>query len=463
MNFFLLIRFSLVKITFSITFHSTHQKNYEFFSLNSWSAFTEEAVYIFQVTRAARHRSFSLTALSNSFEISFSIRRLFFSFARSKRVEEDDISEYVSYENDEEENNENSMSNSTNYLNEAVSNEIWNIYSEFNSDVNDDIIYESENEKKKHATHHSNELEKTKHILKVMNRLRISFIKFFVTAMRSNTRIAKTFAIRLHEKENSNIFKELMIRKNKSKEDRLKILEIINWQTMLRRKIVKLFITAFFEKFNIKKYLEKFRYTDLRIVVENVLQSNAFFLLSLFRAIMTSASKQSHRDDSTRRLIIIFAIICFTYKSLTCINWSMQFALQFHAHDIKIRILKLKYQVDINSEYNAFLKVVKLMQREIAKEMIQKERSSDQWIMIWNNVEFTIEVREQRLDNIKRFISWTTAQQIMPTSWSSEEIHQHMYHSKYKLSFRNLLNHSHLNMSNDVQIQVNVFSCFHYD
>ena len=219
--------------------------------------------------------------LSNSLEISFSIKKLFFSRAKSQRIKEDDISNYVLYDDDEENDNESSMFDNTNYSNEAFSNAFWNIFSIFISN-NEDIIFEFENEKKIYVTRNNNELKKTKYILKMMNRFRISFIKFFVTTMRSNTKIAKTFANKLHEKKNSNLFKKLMIRKNKTKKNRLKIFEIINWQTMLRRKIVNLFFTIFFEKFDVKEYFEKFKYKNLQIVVEKILQSNVFFYWMLF-------------------------------------------------------------------------------------------------------------------------------------------------------------------------------------
>ena len=461
MNLSLPIRLSPAKNTLPTTPHPAHQENYDFSSL-SWSAFTEEAIYTPQVARAGRHRSFFLTDLPNSPEASFSIRRLLSSRAESQRVKEDDISDYVPYDDDEEDDNESSMFDSTNYSDEAFSDAFWDTLSTFIPD-NEDIISEFEDEKEVHVTRNSNELEKTKYILGVMSRFRISLIKFFVTAMRSNTRTARTFANKLHEEENSDLFKGLMIRKNKAKEDRLKVLEIIDWQTMLRREIVSLSSTAFFGKFDVREYLGEPRYRDLQTVVEEVLQPNAPLLLSALHAVMAPARKQSHRGDPTRRLITIFAIICFTYKPYTCTNWPMQFALQFHAHGTKIRVLGLGYQAGINSGYNAVLKVIKLIQRHIAKEMVTRGRSSRHWTMVYDNIEITMGVREQRLDSIKRFISWTTAQQIVPATWPANGIHQHMYHPKTKLKSSDLVSHSHLDISKDVHIQVGIFPCFHHD
>ena len=283
-----------------------------------------------------------------------------------------------------------------------------------------------------------------------MNRFCMSFFKFFITLIHSNHKIKRDFTNHLHKKNNLNLLKSIFVRKNKDKQNRIKIFKIINWHNILRQKIKQLFKTRFFEKFDVKNYFRNFSINDLSTIMQKKIDSNVFQLLNFFRAIMTFVREKSHRNDFTRRYIIIFAIICFTYKSYTCINWSIQFVLQFHTHDIKTRILILKYQIDINAKYHAILKIIKLMQREMTTQMIIRALIIIELIYVWNNVEFIIEIREQLLNNIKKFIFWIIAQQIMLILWSNDDIHQHMFHSNFKLIVQNLFKHFHFNSKNDI-------------
>lgn len=157
----------------------------------------------------------------------------------------------------------------------------------------------------------------------------------------------------------------------------------------------------------------------LEIKADNVIKemkTRAPRLMSLFRVIAKPEDRRSNREESTdfSRWISIMAILLYTYMSRTCTRWPTMWRLQLHANGTKRRVMECLYHTRIIVGYKAVLNIFQQLSK-YQKTRLRELGRDENFVLMYDNFEQTVKIKDQRMNNKSEFFSVTTAQIIEST------------------------------------------------
>ncbi len=116
------------------------------------------------------------------------------------------------------------------------------------------------------------------------------------------------------------------------------ILNFVNWdQKEYRKKLRFIFENKYFKNWKSEK-INSFE-TNLTTIIKEI-KVKTFHLLSLFRFMTTAVDQRVDRRNMKNRWIFVIFILCFIYKSRTCVRWSIMWDIQLHVNDTKRRVIE---------------------------------------------------------------------------------------------------------------------------
>jgi hypothetical protein len=156
------------------------------------------------------------------------------------------------------------------------------------------------------------------------------------------------------------------------------------------------------------------------------IKARVFHLLSFLRFIISIVNQRFERHDMKNRWIFIVSIFCFTYKSRTCVRWSIMWNIQLHVNEIKRRVIENLFHIDLTIEYknilNFFRKLIRFQQTSLKLLNVENK-----FIIIWNNFKQIKAMKHQRINNKNEFFSIIIAQ-ILEFMWMFfRSLHQNMF------------------------------------
>ncbi len=146
-------------------------------------------------------------------------------------------------------------------------------------------------------------------------------------------------------------------------------------------------------------------------------------------------------NDSSNLWINIFFMLCYIYRSRTCTRWSTLMSVQLHFLDIKRWIIEVLTKTKVYVEYKRILEVMKEIKQQQNKKIISWTRIEN-FVIVWNNFEQIMSVRDQRENNQKEFFFVTIAKIVETINYSFERFRQFMLRRNFKLEWFDILIHS---------------------
>ncbi len=127
-----------------------------------------------------------------------------------------------------------------------------------------------------------------------------------------------------------------------------------------------------------------------------------------------------------KKWIIMIFILCFIYKSRTCVRWSTMWKIQLHANEIKRRVIQCLYRIDLTIKYSNVLNFFREL-TQFHKTSLKMLNIEKNFIITWDNYEQIKTMKHQRFDNKSEFLSIITAQ-ILELMWMfSQDLSQSMF------------------------------------
>lgn len=157
--------------------------------------------------------------------------------------------------------------------------------------------------------------------------------------------------------------------------------------------------------------------------------------MSLFQVITRPADPCSNRDKATNhgRWITIIAILFYTYMPRTCTQWPTIWGLQLHANGTKRRVIQSLYHTGLTVGYSAVLTAFANLTR-VQKAKIQTMGWSGNFLIVYDNFEQTVKVKDQQMDNKGEFFLVTMVQIFEPpTCMPNRGLRQHMFNCQCRL------------------------------
>ena len=178
-------------------------------------------------------------------------------------------------------------------------------------------------------------------------------------------------------------------------------------------------------------------------------------LISLFRAITRPEDSRSKRDKGANdsRWIAIMAILLYTYMPRTCTRWPTMWGLQLHANGTKRRVIESLYHTGITVGYSAVLTAFADLTK-VQKARIKELGVSGRFVIVYDNFEQTVKVKDQRLDNKGEFFSVTTVQILEPTWMLDGSLMQCMFNRQCKLKWYDITSHETFDPASDLSRKV---------
>ena len=183
-----------------------------------------------------------------------------------------------------------------------------------------------------------------------------------------------------------------------------------------------------------------------------------FFLDKLTRP-QRQLKNNKQRTRPVRRFLSIIVNLLFTRHVKTCNNMPMQLGLQLHAHGSKRRIIDVCHDIGISTSYETVLTAVKKLQGTQQDEMKNVATTSGGWVIVWDNFEHTVGVKDQATDHRAAFHSITSAKLIEPAWWPDSGLRQTMFRPSSRLFWHEILLHPHVRLDT-IQQEVLVFAPF---
>jgi hypothetical protein len=116
------------------------------------------------------------------------------------------------------------------------------------------------------------------------------------------------------------------------------------------------------------------------------IENRVLHLLALLRFITAAIDQRFDRRDMKNKWIIVIFILCFIYKSRTCVRWSIMWNIQLHVNEIKRRVIECLFHIDLTIEYksilNFFRELTQFQQTNLKLLNVEKK-----FIIIWDNFE----------------------------------------------------------------------------
>ncbi len=304
-------------------------------------------------------------------------------------------------------------------------------------------------ERSSRTTQRFSVIDKTQDVLNYMRKLRLSIFDFL-------QEIVKIKFMHKHQiTKNSQLLRSFVFNFND-------VLNLVNWKRKeYRKKLSSLFENKYFKNWKIEN-MNSFETNSMMMIKE--IKTRVFRLLSFLRFIISIVNQRFERHDMKNRWIFIVSIFCFTYKSRTCVRWSIMWSIQLHANEIKRRVIESLFHIDLTIEYknilNFFRKLARFQQTSL--KLLDVE---NKFIIIWDNFEQIKAMKHQRINNKNEFFSIIIAQ-ILELMWMfSRDLHQNMFDQIAKLNWLSIVKHENLNSKSLLSKSINatsnisLFSC----
>jgi hypothetical protein len=171
-------------------------------------------------------------------------------------------------------------------------------------------------------------IDKTRDVLNYMRKLRLSLFDFLQKVVKIKS-VQRHQIIRRLELLRSFVF------------NFIEILNLVNWRRKkYRKKLSLIFESRYFKNWKIEN-INLFE-TNSTKVIEKI-KNRVSHLLELFRFITATIDQRFDRRDMKNKWIIMIFILCFIYKSRTCVRWSTMWKIQLHVNEIKRRVIQCLY------------------------------------------------------------------------------------------------------------------------
>jgi hypothetical protein len=222
-----------------------------------------------------------------------------------------------------------------------------------NSEKDQELNIENE-QKFSQITREFNVTEKTQFVLKYMRKLRMSFSNFVFEVIKTNSRHRQNLIRKLK------LLRFFVLNFND-------VLNLVNWnREEYRKKLNSIFENKYFKSWKIDdiNLLE----TNSTIIIKKI-KNLASHLLALLRYITATIDRKFDRENMKIKWIIIIFILCFIFKSRTCVRWSTMWNIQLHANKIKRRVIQCLFHIDLTIEYknalSSFRKLTRFQMRSL--------------------------------------------------------------------------------------------------
>jgi hypothetical protein len=304
-------------------------------------------------------------------------------------------------------------------------------------------------EKSSRTTQRFSVIDKTQDVLNYMRKLRLSILDFL-------QEIVKIKFMHKHQIiKNSQLFRFFVFNFND-------VLNLVNWKREeYRKKLSSLFENKYFKNWKIEN-MNSFETNSTTMIKKT--KARVSRLLSFLRFIISIVDQRFERHDMKSRWIFIISILCFTYKSRTCVRWLIMWDIQLHVNEIKRRVIENLFHTDLTIEYKSILNFFRKLTRfqQTSLKLLDVE---NKFIIIWDNFEQIKAMKHQRIDNKDEFFSIIIAQ-ILKLMWMfSRDLRQDMFDQIAKLNWLSIVKHENLNskslLSRSINATSNVslFSC----
>lgn len=166
------------------------------------------------------------------------------------------------------------------------------------------------------------------------------------------------------------------------------------------------------------------------------METRAPRLMSMFQVITRPEDRRSNREKTAdnSRWVAIMAILLYTYMPRTCTRWPTMWGLQLHTNGAKRRVVEALYHTGITVGYKAVLETFQKLSK-LQKARLRELGRTGNFLIVYDNFEKNVKVKDQRMDNKSEFFSVTTAQIIEPTWMPERGLKQRMFNRKKKLDW----------------------------
>jgi hypothetical protein len=410
--------------TSRLTLLSSHTSRNSRF--NSFVLITSSVIRSRRSFSRSHHNLFNNSLFISSFILSDCLSSFNFAFSFSSSLSSTRLSLSSNLRDDQESNmNENQESNTKK--------------NQKSNSKEDQESYSNRKQKFSRITRESSIVEKTQIVLKYMRNLRLTFFDFVLKIVKTNSMHKQSLVRKLE------LLRSLVLNLND-------VLNLVNWKREeYRRELCSLIESRYFKNWKIDdtNLLE----TNSTMIIKKI-KNRASRSLTLLRYIIATMNQRFDRENMKAKWIIIIFILCFIFKSRTCVRWSTMWDIQLHANEIKRRIIQCLFQSDLTIEYKEILNSF----RELARFQMTSLKTlnvENKFIIIWNNFEQIKTMKHQRIDNKDEFFSIIIAQ-IFEFMWMfSRSLHQDMFDQIAKLNWRLIAKHESLNVNSSLFKTIN--------
>ena len=127
--------------------------------------------------------------------------------------------------------------------------------------------------------------------------------------------------------------------------------------------------------------------------------------------------------------------------------------LQLHANGTKRRVIESLYHTGLTVGYNAVLTAFANLTK-LQKMRIKELGRSENFLIVYDNFEQTVKVKDQRLDNKGEFFLVTTVQILEPTYMPDGGLRQRMFNRQCKLQCQDITRLETFDPSSELARQV---------
>lgn len=316
-------------------------------------------------------------------------------------------------------------------------NSLSSVHSNFSRDDGDDD--DTPRVARQKATRNSSDQEKTNEILEHMRRLKLSFGAFVEEAVKKDAQYKSQLS---HRPE--------LLRSVYSDKVALNVFD--NGHRLYRTELQSMGRCNYFRTWKAGD-VEPFKTSSETVIRE--MENRAPSLMSLFRAIARAEDDRSRRVDIHNRWISIMAILCYTYMPRTCTLWPTLWGIQLHANGCPRRVIDSLYHTGITVGYKAVMTAFTSLSK-IQDVRLRELGLAGDFIVVWDNFEQIMSVKDQRMDNQKEFFSVTTAQILKPTWMPDGGLRQTMFDRSVKLNWMDIVQHSSFSRNSELNRMVKI-------
>ncbi len=287
-------------------------------------------------------------------------------------------------------------------------------------------------------------IDKTQNVLNYMRKLRLSLSDFL-------QEIVEIKSMQKHQiTRKLNLFRSFVFNFND-------VLNLVNWKReKYRKELRRIFESKYFKNWKVENI--NFVETNSTIIIKKI-ENRVLHLLVFLRFIIVTIDQRFDRRDMKNKWIIVIFILCFVYKSRTCVRWSIMWDIQLHVNEIKRRVIECLYHIDLTIKYKSIFNFFREL-TQFQQTSLKLLNVENKFIIIWNNFEQIKAMKHQRIDNKSEFFSIIIAQ-ILELMWMFfENLRQDMFDQIAKLNWLSIVKHESLNSKSFLFRSINATSNF---